>query len=119
MEEELFHTQAAAVECAIESVKVSLKKSSPHAEICFNVPSLGKEGEPSSPIAIYRYGPRLYGRHPRLGNKVLLFVRRETGELVPGYLCALPEKARRVNAPEISVQDEQTILEVLKTLGKE
>ena len=119
LEEELFRTQAAAVDHAVVSAKATLKKSSPNAEIKFNLPTSGKESELSALTSIYRYGTRLYGKHPRLGDMALSFMRRPTGELVHGGLCALPEKARLIKPQELSVQDEITILEVLKSLGKE
>ena len=71
-----------------------------------------------SPIVIYRHGPRLYGGHPRLGDKVIFFVRGPTGALIPGGPCALPEKARRVDFQEISPRDLDTILGALKSLGE-
>jgi hypothetical protein len=72
-----------------------------------------------SPLTLYRHGTRLYGGHPRFGDKVIFFVRGPTGALIPGGLCALPEKARRVDFQEISSRDVDTILRVLKSLGEE
>ena len=72
-----------------------------------------------SQVTIYRHGTRFYGGHPRLGDKVIFFVRGPMGALIPGEFCALPEKARRVDIQEVSPGDLDTILEALKYLGEE
>lgn len=66
-----------------------------------------------SPLTIHRYGTNLYGGHARLHDKVIFFVRRQTGDLIPGGLCKCPDNARSVSSKELHPSDLDTILQTI------
>lgn len=68
-------------------------------------------------VSLHRYGGCLYGDHPRFENKTVFFLKKTTGDLIPGGFCTRPSQARPIDAQSLSSADRRTIFNTLSQVS--